>query len=151
MKFSLFSHCSGENVVSQELQKEVSAAIESTKVKVTKGCAPQIRKEILAHLCVSGWSKEFQVSRDSNITITSMKSRCGLCLQTGNVSRVYADLLKLQTLYLENLIQSAVLLVPSAASSKKLGLNIANASRLSAEMEIFRKVIHVPTLIFAFE
>ena len=88
---------------------------------------------------------------DSDMTITSMKGNVGLCMQTGNMARMYADLIKLQTMYLDNAIKSAAIVVPSQPMAALLGDNIAQASRLERELAIFRKAYHVPTLIFALE
>jgi hypothetical protein len=151
MKTRVFSHGSGEKRVPEKIQKELREILNSSEIKVGKKTATGIREKILEKLCAAGWSKEAQISPDSAMTITSIKSGCGLCLQTGNTSRMYADILKLQKLYLENLISSAAIILPSLESAKILGSNIANASRLAAELEIFRKIIHVPILIYAFE
>jgi hypothetical protein len=52
----------------------------------------------------------------SDKTVTSMKDEVGLCLQTGNMARMYADLIKLLTLYLDNAIKAAAIIVPSIRS-----------------------------------
>lgn len=80
-----------------------------------------------------------------------MRAEIGLCLQTGNMARMYADLMKLQTLYLNNAIQGAVFVVPSQPVALAIGDNIAQATRLERELEIFRKAFYVPTLIVALE
>ena len=64
---------------------------------------------------------------------------------------MYADLIKLQTLYLNNAIKSAVIVVPSAPTAQLLGSNIAQSTRLMRELDIFKKAYHVPTLIYALE
>jgi len=151
MKHSLQSHCAGEDAVPASLRKEVELAIASVTVKPARGTAPNIRDAFLSKLMVSGWSSEVAVAQGSDITITSMKSEVGLCLQTGNMARMYADLIKLQTLYLNNAIKAAVIVVPSEPVSKLLGSNIAQAKRLARELDIFKKAYHVPTLIFALE
>jgi hypothetical protein len=71
-------------------------------------------------------------------------------MQTGNMSRMYADLLKLQHMFLSNTIKVGAMIVPSHAAAKNLGDNIANADRLMRELDIFRKVIHMPLVVFAF-
>jgi hypothetical protein len=151
MKHSLHSHCAGENTVPAGLRKEVELAIAAITVKPTRGTAPKLRDAFLANLKMSGWSSEVAVAQGSDITITSMKSEVGLCLQTGNMARMYADLIKLQTLYLNNAIKSAVIVVPSEPVAKLLGSNIAQAKRLSRELDIFKKAYHVPTIILALE
>ena len=85
------------------------------------------------------------------MTITSLKDQVGLCLQTGNMSRMYADLMKLQTLYLDNSIKAAAIILPSKDVAKILGDNIAAFDRLERELEIFKKAYHVPTLVISME
>ena len=80
-----------------------------------------------------------------------MREHVGLCLQTGNMARMYADLMKLQTLYLNDAIQGAVFVLPSQPVALAIGDNIAQAARLERELEIFRKAYYVPTLIVALE
>lgn len=133
------------------LQDEVSHAIKSVVTKISKGAGSTLRSAILQKLISCGWSKEVSISINSEMTITSIKSNVGLCLQTGNMARMYADLLKLQKLYLDNAIAAAVMIVPSQQSAKAMGDNITHAARLERELEIFRKVIHIPIVIFAIE
>lgn len=85
------------------------------------------------------------------MTITSSKSDIGLCIQTGNMARIYADLMKLQAMYLNNHIKAAVIILPSQEAAKHMGDNIAQANRLQRELEIFKKAYHVPTIVYALE
>lgn len=110
-----------------------------------------MRDELLKGISEAGWSGEVPVSKDSKITVTSTKDDVGLCLQTGNMSRIYADILKLQTMYLNAAIKSAIVIVPSFPVAKQLGSNIANAKRLEGELEIFKLAYSVPTLVFSLE
>ena len=151
MNHSLHSHCAGSKVVPVGAQKEVALAFSTVDVKPSRGAAKQLRVLFLASLKTSGWSGEIAVAQGSDITITSIKDDVGLCLQTGNMARMYADLIKLQTLYLNNAIKSAVIVVPSEPVAKKLGSNIAQSKRLERELDIFKKAYHVPTLIYALE
>jgi hypothetical protein len=151
MKCTVYSHCDGDKTMPAHLQKEILTAISSVSIKPAKRTAPKIRDSLLANLRSAGWSGEVSVSRDSDITITSVSGEVGLCLQTGNMARMYADLIKLQTMYLDNAIKSAALVLPSSPASKLLGENIADAKRLQRELPIFRKAYHVPTLVFALE
>jgi hypothetical protein len=151
MKFSTHSHCAGEKSVSVGLQNEVRQVITSISIAPKIGAARKLRDSFLGTLKTFGWSSEYPVSIGSDITITSVKQGVGLCLQTGNMARMYADLIKLQTLYLDDAIKSAVIVLPSQPMAKLLGSNIAQAKRLERELEIFRKAYHVPTLIYALE
>jgi hypothetical protein len=149
MKHSIYSHCGGDRLFPVPLQKEIILAIASIAIKPAVGAAKKLRDDFLSSLKASGWSSEVSVSRDSAITITSLKNGVGLCLQTGNMSRMYADLIKLQTMYLDNTIKSAAIVLPSSPLANQLGSNIAQADRLQRELEIFKKAYHGPTLIFA--
>jgi hypothetical protein len=145
------SHCAGDKCVSAALRKTVADAITGVTVKAGPGAATRIRGQLLSQLKASGWSGEVCVSADSDMTITAAKDDIGLCIQTGNISRVYADLMKLQAMYLDNLLRGAVIVLPSQDTAKLLGDNIAQAKRLERELSIFKKAYHVPTLVFAME
>lgn len=151
MKFYKYSHCAGDKSVPQEHQRDIETAIAAISVKPTEGAAAKMRDAFLASMKSLGWSGEVQVSRDSDMTITTSKDGVGLCLQTGNVARIYADIIKLQVLYFDNAISSAAIVVPSQDVARVIGKNIAQAKRLERELEIFKKAYHVPTLVYALE
>jgi hypothetical protein len=151
MRYSVYNYFGGADKVPNRIIAEIAAAIESVTLRAERGSTDRIRDEITNYLLYRGWSKEVPVSKDSKMTITSVKSDVGLCLQTGNVARMYADLLKLQTLYVDSAIKSAVMIVPSQPIARQLGQNIAHAARLERELEIFSKVIHIPLVVFSME
>lgn len=151
MKHSTHNHSDGRKEVPSKLLEEVASAIAHVTVKPARGSATKIRDGILENLRAHGWSGELLVSRDSDMTITSTKDGVGLCLQTGNMARMYADLIKLQTLYLDNAIRSAVIVLPSQPVANILGDNVAQATRLERELKIFKKAYSVPTVIYALE
>lgn len=151
MKCVATSHCAGDKSLPTTLRNEIISAISSIAVKPASGAATKIRAAFLGSLKASGWSGEVAVAQGSDMTITSIKDEVGLCLQTGNMARMYADLIKLQTLYLDNAIKAAAIVLPSAPIAQLLGSNIAQAKRLERELAIFKKAYHVPTVIFALE
>ncbi|WP_342308241.1 hypothetical protein [Burkholderia pyrrocinia] len=151
MNFYKYSHCAGDKAVPKGHQRDIEAAINSISLKPAAGSAAKIRSAFLTTIKTLGWSGEMQVSKDSDMTITSSKKDVGLCLQTGNFARIYADIIKLQALYFDNAISSAVIVVPSHEAAKAIGKNIAQSKRLERELDIFKKAYHVPTLIYALE
>lgn len=151
MNHCIYSHMSGFEAISEYVRNEIASAISAINTKIVKGCVRDIREVFLLEIYKLGWSGEVLVSRDSNITITSMKDRIGLCLQTGNIARMYADILKLQTMYLAETIRAAIIVVPSFPVARVLGSNMANAARLERELTIFRSVYSTPTLVFSLE
>lgn len=151
MNFTTYDHCGGVAAVPSALRQELEAAIHACAITPARRRASEIGNAIDAELKKAGWSGEVKLARDSKITITSAKRSVGLCLQTGNMARVYADLLKLQQMFLNKTIKAGVMIVPAHAASKKLGDNIANATRLRSELDIFRSVIHMPLVVLAFD
>lgn len=151
MKHFTLSHCAGDKCVPMSLHKTVADAIAAITIKAGPGAAPRIRAYLLSQLKAAGWSGEVSVSADSDMTITLAKDDIGLCMQTGNISRIYADLMKLQAMYLDDLIKGAVIVLPSQDMAKLLGDNIAQSKRLERELAIFKKAYHVPTLVYAME
>lgn len=151
MKYTTYSHCAGKERVPKKIQVDVADAIAAVEAQYEKGGVRRMRGPLATALKQRGWSGEVDVARGSEMTITGMQDRIGLCLQTGNMARVYADLMKLQTLYLDNAIDGAVIIVPSRELAIAIGDNVAYAERVERELEIFRKAYHVPTLLFSLE
>jgi hypothetical protein len=151
MKFSVHEHCGGLSKTHQSLRGEVEKAIDDCSIRPALRSATPIRDAVTASLVRCGWSGEVPVAVGSQITITSTRMNTGLCLQTGNMSRLYADLMKLQKLFLDDSIKAGIVVVPALSAAREMGDNIANSSRLIKELEIFRKVVHMPLVIYAFE
>ncbi|WP_341646745.1 BglII/BstYI family type II restriction endonuclease [Thauera sp. SDU_THAU2] len=149
MNFITYDHCSGLAAVPAALRQEIEAAIHACTITPARRKASEIGSTIVAGLIACGWSGKVKLARGSKITITSTKNGIGLCLQTGNMARLYADLLKLQQMFLNKTIKAGVMIVPTRAAAKKLGDNIAHANRLQCELEIFRSVIHMPLIVIA--
>lgn len=152
MRHYFYSHQGATESFPEGARHEIESAIETCSVRIQRGAAAEIRGHFVRCLGQNGWPDEFQVEPPSKITIASLKDRVGLCMQTGgNMSRMYADLLKLQKLYLEGAISTGAIILPTSKASRDLGDNIANADRLATELNIFRRVIHMPIAVFSFE
>ncbi len=141
-----YEHRGARRIVPARLQHEVKAALESANIG---GEATPSRNSILAELCNErGWSNQTKLSPDANISITSRKGEIGLCLQTGNMGRFYADLLKLEYLFNKQLIRAAIYLIPAKPLALEWGQNIANFDRFTKELGIFSSIIKTPILVF---
>ncbi|MCX7185105.1 MAG: hypothetical protein NTW90_07725 [Nitrosospira sp.] len=153
MKLVAHSHQNALAVFPKKEREDIEAAITNCQVAPAKGAAPKIRELIVNHLAHNGWPGEFPVEPNSSkITIASVKNGIGLCVQTGgNMARMYADLLKLQTLYMDDQVSVGAIIMPTSPASRLLGENIANSDRLLSELAIFKKVIHMPIAIFSFQ
>lgn len=152
MRCLVAQHHGGVDEIGPEVVQEIESIIVSCTVPLKARSATAIRNHVLNELSLCGWSRDFSVDPTvSGITITSVKGEVGLCLQTGNMARMYADVLKLQKLYLDGKVDAGVVILPTLDAAKKMGDNIAHSNRLISEMGIFRKVIHMPIAIFSFE
>lgn len=149
MNFTTHDHCGGLANVPPPLRFEIEAIIQACAITPARGKAAEIGRTIVTGLVEAGWSGKVPLTRDSKITITSVKNSIGLCLQTGNMARMYADLLKMQQMYLNKSIKAGVMIIPSRAAAKNVGNNIVHANRLQRELDIFRSVIHVPLIVLA--
>jgi hypothetical protein len=144
MKLATHDHKGGAKLIDGYLQDEVKNAIVHSP---SLSRATPARENILSSLRTKhGWSDEIIVSADAKISITSRKGDFALCVQTGNMSRFYADLLKLEYLFKESSIKAAIYILPMKALASEWGENIANFERFTNELKIFSKIINTPML-----
>ena len=151
MRFDVYHHHNAQRIIPASFQQQVSKIITSAAVRKPLN-TQKIRRSILEPLHNDGWSDAIRVApTSSKIDITSMKSDIGLCFQTGNMSRLYADILKLQTLFAEQKIKGSIYIVPKRAFAKTFNQNIVNFERFVKEVGIFSKTITVPITIYGIE
>jgi len=151
MKIKTFSHNYGEHAVPSEIIFPVHSMIENLKFSIKSGCATKLREALLEDLRLLGWSGETRIQAGKGITITSMNSEVGLCLQTGNMSRFYADLLKLQALFQKDRAQCAIYILPTKKAASIMGDNLAHFERLTDELTIFKHVITIPMVVIGID
>lgn len=152
MQIVEYSHRSGKSTVGTSLLNKTRAVLENVSFKIKPRCATALRETILAGLGRDGWSGEVQISRKRKLTVTAMHGHVALCLQTGNMSRFYADLLKLQAQFIEGKIKGAIYVLPTRSASRVMGQNIAHFERLTSELkEEFNRVITVPLVVIGVE
>lgn len=151
MQFEIHDHREAGSIIPTKVQDEVLQAVSSsnlTKPVSTK----KIRQSILTLLHDKGWPDGVRINpKNSKIDITSMRGSTGLCIQTGNMSRFYADILKLQTLFAEGKIKASICIVPKKHFAKKIGDNLVNFERFVKELKIFFKTVTVPILLYGIE
>lgn len=144
-------HRAIEELQEKSILAEILGLPESVEVAVCPKATPQIKAYYQRRLRQLGWAMRPKVHDDHGLTINAMKSRVGLTVQTGNVTRAFYDLMKFQVMYLHNRIDVAVLILPTRAAAETLGDNIADHARVSDEIRLFRHVITVPCLLVAFQ
>jgi hypothetical protein len=127
------------------------AILSDNSIHFERGGSAKLRTHILSQLMTLGWSSKIKLSYGSQITITALYKEFGLCLQTGNISRIYADLLKLEFLYKKNIIKLAVYIVPTKNYAPVFGSNFAHFERLVKELKIFESIISIPILVLGID
>jgi hypothetical protein len=144
MNAKVYGHRFGDQIIPATMIDEAVAAVKACVVVVKPKASKTIKEAVLESLGTKGWPGEVTLDTTSKISITSKKDKIGLCFQTGNMSRMYADLLKLQAVYLRGSIDAAIFILPEPECAKLLGLNIASCDRLRRELAIFDRAISVP-------
>ncbi len=151
MRTQIYDHRSGLKVVPNSIISDVEKVIWDINPALSKNAVAGIKKSIRERLEKEGWTGEYRLDASSRITISSYLKGVGMCFQTGNVGRIYADLLKLQTLYTKGNITAGIILVPQIKTAKELGSNMSNYERLIRELPIFSQVITMPIVVIGFD
>ena len=128
------------------VQKELFDLVNT--VELTFGINPsvEIKRKISDRFNRKGWADKVKVG-NSNLTISFIKSKIGVCFQIGNVARTYADILKLMQLHKKGIIDVGIIYVPHKIESKKMGANYAQYDRLAKELAQFKDIITAPILV----
>jgi hypothetical protein len=144
MKLECYFHNCEEHDVNSTIDVSVMETLHGLHFKIYPGCSRKLRDQIKGKLIDFGWSDEIEIEASTRISITSVNGDYGLCLQTGNMSRFYADLLKLEYLYKNGKICGAFYILPSKSAADILGSNVAHFNRLTQELNVFKDVITIP-------
>ena len=123
-----------------------SVCVNTGYPSLRKGETRDIREQISDLLNNKGWADEVKIP-PSKMTINYIKRDIGLCIQLGNVARIYADLLKIQTMFVRKKITLGVVVLPMKLESKYLGSNHAQFERLIEELKIFNETINLPLVV----
>ena len=152
MKTIIYNYRSGQEIIPEDIINGVIQLIDGLDYSLGKYEIKNFKDDLSTKLVTLGWSGKVSLSSKSNISITAMLKNIGLCTQTGNMARMYADLMKLQTLYMDEKIKAAVFVIPTKACANSFGGNVANYERFLNELtNIFSKVITIPMLIIGFD
>ena len=151
MRTQIYEHRSGLKVVPADIISGVEKIVWEINPVLSKNSVANIKEAVKERMEKDGWTGEYRLDATSKITISSYMKGVGLCFQTGNVGRIYADLLKLQTLYTKGNITAGIILIPLNQTAKELGSNMANYERLIRELPIFSQVITMPIVVIGFD
>lgn len=152
MKTTLYDYNGGLTLIPKDIAESVIIIITALNYSLGKYDIKHFKDDLSDSIKLYGWSGKVALSTRSNISITSMKKDVGLCIQTGNMARMYADLMKLQAMFLDGKIRAAIFVLPMRDCAVSIGSNIANYERFVNELtHVFSRVITVPMLIIGFD
>lgn len=134
----------------RSLYEWLSDVFEAPSIVVRGGATAEVRDYVRSEFEREGWAINVKIDQDLGLSVFAMKKDLAFHMQTGNISRAAYDLLKLQYLYNSGRIQAAALAVPTKDVALTLGSNIANAERVTNELQLFDRVITVPIVLLAF-
>jgi hypothetical protein len=147
MNYELYSHNEGISVIDSSISSQIFVLIQNINPSYRINVAKNLRRDLLTQLKMIGWSEGFKLDANSEITLTSYYKHIVLCLQTGNMSRFYADLLKLQYAYNIKKASAGIYIIPSKSMAKNIGSNVANYERFTNELFLFNNIITIPLVI----
>ena len=135
----------------RELSDWLTDLFEVPNITIGAGCTGKIRSHIAAELTNSGWSHNVRIDPNYDLTVTGRYRDLAFQIQTGNVSRAFYDLLKLQFLYQQGKIEAAALALPTKAAGLLIASNVPSVERVWGEVQLFDRIITFPLLIVGFE
>lgn len=135
----------------RELSEWLTDLFEAPAILIEPGCTGSIRTHIRDELTKAGWACGPRIDPAFDLTVTGINRDLAFQIQTGNVSRAFYDLVKLQYLYTQKKIEAAALAVPTKAAAEVISSNVANADRVWSELQLFDRIITVPMLLVSFE
>lgn len=150
--FEEHSHNFGKQVIEGKgIYDEIIKSLDVPEIGAYSGATTQYKQEVENNFTRRGWVINPVVNKEYSLTINAMKSKIGLTVQTGNIARAFYDLLKFQSMYINDRIDSCVLVIPTIGASKALGSNIANYTRVKSEIALYKHIITVPCLIIGID
>lgn len=151
MNYVTYNHNLGVLAIKKETIEPLLQGLDTIQFKIERRCASDLRKTVERLIQLQGWSGKIKIDKSRGITITSMKNNIGLCFQTGNVGRFYADILKLQTLYLNGKAEAGIFILPTKHAALMMGDNLANFERCIQELDLYKKTITIPIYVIGIE
>lgn len=156
MKYERYCHQNAAARIPSAILREVEACLHGVSVPSGAIASSAVIDPVRDKLTKRGWSGAVFLSGESKITISGQKGDIGLALQFGNISRIYADLLKLQSLFLDAKLRGAIVIVPSWQFLRSLSRsggtdNRCNLDRIKRELPIFSLVITMPIAFYGID
>ena len=135
-----------------KMRDSILTAVHAPHVQIGRRMTRTIKSHISNQLLNEGWASRVKVSPNSELILNLFKDSVIVHIQTGNIARVYYDLMKIQAMYDQDLVLCGVLVLPIASAARAMGSNMAQAERVANELDhVFSDQIQVPIFIVGFE
>lgn len=151
MKIVEYDHRDSEGAIPETDLQNIREALTSIPGRVRSSGQTAYRAAILEELEKLGWSRRVRVCSELNLTMAAMKGRTAASVQFGNVSRLYADLMKAQLMYDTGKADGAIFVLLTHEAAKAMQSNLANSERLRRELKLFRSIVNVPIKVLSVE
>ena len=151
MTLAEFSYNNAVSHLDKGITSKIKSVLSEWTFNFEERNSRHFRNQLKSKLSLCGWSDKVVIGEKSNISITSFNQQHGLCVQTGNMGRFYADILKLEYLYKKERIIGAYYVIPTKETAKLIGSNIANFERFTKELSIFKEIVSIPILVYGFQ
>jgi hypothetical protein len=146
----IYKRFSSENADLLDISKIVSQ-IKTIEYSTKSQNIKLLKKQLTEIFSNNGFILDIAL-KDSNLKINGIRNKTGLAIQTGNVARFYADILKLQWLYEEKRIKNAVYVCLSKEAQRDSYLsNTIHIDRALREADFFDNIITLPILFMSLD
>ena len=113
---------------------------------------PDLKNAVIAKFSELNYALKIQSNADSNFKISASLNGTGICVQFGNIANFAMDTLKLNDCYEHNVIERAVILLPTSSTEKLFNTgNCATFERVTAKKEFFSRQFKLPCCIFGIQ
>jgi hypothetical protein len=146
-----YSHRLGAESIDEAGQLEPIRRLCAGPILLEKGAGPAVNEYFRMELASNGWALDARVDPRFNLDVNALRDGIALTVQTGNITRAFYDLLKFQTMHLNDRASAGILILPSALAAARIGSNIANFERVASELKLFKHIIVLPCLLLSIE
>ncbi len=149
---AIWSHREARELLcDMEMYDSILSAVNSPHVQIGRRMTRTIKSHISNQLLHEGWASRVKVSPNAALVLNLFRNSVIVQIQTGNIARVYYDLMKIQAMYDQDLVLCGALILPIASAARVMGSNMAQAERVANELKhVFNKQVQVPILIVGF-
>lgn len=150
MKVQIHKHGAPSTELTDEVIKPLITALKPLSVAGGKGGQGRLRKAIKAEMKHLGWPPNaMKIDSKLKVSITSVNHGVALCMQFGNISRAFYDLMKMETFHRLKRADAGILILPTGGTAKGLGQNISNIERVDRELKLYREagVLTMPIVL----